>query len=219
MLSEDLGSAKIAALGGEATVRKLACEGGCIAATDVQSLSAEQLTELGPEVKAKVDHFTSIFRRQQHSAPTGYRSPWAGRCRPKCVASAVPAQFDVWQNTPGLNYLEATEAAEAASPQEAFDLIRIVGGHANPYTRSLADAALLDPTTRTVLMRHTDKHATGRNVDLLMQVTKDELKSLIGASQLNCLITLFGAQPNEFRLRRVVADASAPRCIYSGHST
>ena len=54
MLSDALGSAKIATLGGEATVRELACEGGCIAATDVQSLSAEQLTELGPDVETKV---------------------------------------------------------------------------------------------------------------------------------------------------------------------
>eukprot|EP01043_Picozoa_sp_COSAG02_P001581 COSAG02_NODE_34_length_49821_cov_105.420438_12_plen_94_part_00 len=54
VLSEALGSEKIATLGGEVFVRKLACEGGCIAATDVQSLSAEQLAGLGPEVETKV---------------------------------------------------------------------------------------------------------------------------------------------------------------------
>eukprot|EP01043_Picozoa_sp_COSAG02_P001582 COSAG02_NODE_34_length_49821_cov_105.420438_13_plen_290_part_00 len=228
VLSEALGSEKIATLGGEVFVRKLACEGGCIAATDVQSLSAEQLAGLGPEVKARVDSYNAqvaeaaavaLRCRVVASSGSRKRTSFARGCRPKCVASAVPAQFDIWQNTLGLSYLESTEAAEATSPQEAFELIRVIGGHANPQTCSLADAALLDPTTRTALMRHVDKRATGGNVDLLMQVTKDELKSLIGVSQLNRLIALFGAQPNEFRLRRVVADASAPRCIYSGHST
>eukprot|EP01046_Picozoa_sp_COSAG06_P001344 COSAG06_NODE_43_length_29826_cov_32.009621_24_plen_468_part_00 len=163
-------------------------------------------------------HFTSSppppRPRSSYSSPSPAPAPSrpTPNCgKPCCVVAAVPNHFDVWNDTLGIEFLESTEDAIKTSPQQALELIRSLRGNAQAQNHDFPEAALLDQTARDALIQHID--AIGKeNTDVILALTQDELESLIGVAHVSHLINFFGAQPNEFRMRRVVAGDTA-RCV------
>ena len=139
-----------------------------------------------------------------------------------CVASPInPAVFGAHAETPGVELLQApapsSAVLERAGVEIATKLVTELGGDLEAAPRAYPERVLLAKPSREALIRALDeRHALSEArplpSDLKVEISGDELRSLIGREACAAVLTFFGEPYDTIKLRRVEAVGSG-QCI------
>ena len=140
------------------------------------------------------------------------------RLRGGCIASPVPAVFDVHAAgiNPGQLYLDSPAALAAASLADARALIAALGGSHVDSPRCDA-APLLDAEACKILTRYADEQHDRLSAplgDLRLEISNDVLVSLIGTLAVDTVTSAFGGSVDLFKLRRAAGDAQCRSVVF-----